>query len=60
MIELATYLDTLGQISYLGTIWINKKYIVSVVRYKDTNLYSVTLVNGECLVDDNILEKMGE
>lgn len=60
MIELATYLDTLGQISYLGTIWINKKYIVSVVRYKDTDLYSVTLVNGACLVDDSILQKIEE
>lgn len=60
MIELSTYLDTLGQISYLGTIWINKKYIVSVVRYKDTALYSVTLVNGVCLVDDTILQKIEE
>ena len=60
MIELSTYLDTFGQISYMGTVWINKKYIVSVIRYKDTALYNVTLVNGGCLVDDSILEKMEE
>ena len=60
MIELETYLDTFGQISHMGTIWINKKYIVSVIKYKDTELYNVTLVNGGCLVDDSILQKMGE
>ena len=56
MIELETYLDTFGQISHMGTIWINKKYIVSVIKYKD----NVTLVNGGCLVDDSILQKMGK
>lgn len=60
MIELETYLDTFGQISHMGTIWINKKYIVSVIKYKDTELYNVTLINGGCLVDDSILQKMGK
>lgn len=55
MIEVKTYLDN-GMLTCLGSLWLNKDHIVSIMKYKETDVYLVTLsTGGTCLVDESIL-----
>lgn len=55
MIEVKTYLDN-GMLTCLGSLWLNKEHIVSIMKYKETDVYLVTLsTGGACLVDESIL-----
>lgn len=55
MIEVKTYLDN-GVLTCLGPLWLNKDHIVSIMKYKNTDMYLVTLTTGgTCLVDESIL-----
>ena len=55
MIEVKTYLDN-GMLTCLGSLWLNKVHIVSIMKYKETDVYLLTLsTGGTCLVDESIL-----
>ena len=54
MIEVKTYLDN-GVLTCLGPLWLNKQYVVSIMKYKNTDLYLVTLTTGSVITDESIL-----
>ena len=59
LIKVKTYFEDNNILVCLGDLWLNPDHVVSLMTYKDTEMYLCQTTTGAIIIDESILELIG-